>query len=118
MVEIVVVFLTRWYKKEFVMKYGKIYPVSFGVAWGLISGLGWMLLCWAGARWGYGIPVINHMASVYHNIAPTFVGGLWGLLWGFIDFLVFGVLVAIVYNNTCCCFCPKQECDDETKCCK
>lgn len=92
-------------------KFGKIYPVSFGFGWGLIWGIGWMLLCWAGARYSFGLPLIGMMSSVYYHLAPTFVGGLWGLFWGFIDFFVFGVLVAIVYNWSCQCFCPAGECD-------
>ena len=93
------------------VKYGKIYPVSFGFGWGLISGLGWMLLAWAGARWGFGLPVIQLMSKVYYHLAPTFVGGLWGLLWGFIDFFIFALLAAWVYNCTCKCFCPAGSCD-------
>lgn len=71
-------------------KYGKIYPVSFGFGWGVMAGLGWMLLCWAGARYGFGLPVISLMSNVYEHLAPTFVGGLWGF-WGFVDFHLLNV---------------------------
>ncbi|PIZ04446.1 MAG: hypothetical protein COY58_03995 [Gammaproteobacteria bacterium CG_4_10_14_0_8_um_filter_38_16] len=94
---------------------GKIYPVSFGFAWGLISGLGWMLLAWAGARWGFGLILLKLMGTVYLGLAPSFVGGLWGLLWGFIDFFVFGLLVALVYNCATCCFAPGGSCDSSCK---
>ncbi|MCX7126007.1 MAG: hypothetical protein NTU49_09830 [Gammaproteobacteria bacterium] len=92
-------------------KYGKIYPVSFGFGWGVMAGLGWMLLCWAGARYGFGLPVISLMSNVYEHLAPTFVGGLWGFFWGFVDFFIFSMFAAMIYNCSCSCFCPKGECD-------
>lgn len=93
------------------VKYGKIFPVSFGFAFGLLSGIGWMLLCWAGARWGWGLSAIQMIGSMYYNVAPTFVGGLWALFEGFIDSFVFGLLVAMVYNHSCKWFCAKGECE-------
>lgn len=92
-------------------KYVKLAPVPFGFAFGLISGIGWMLLCWAGARWGFGLTIIHVMGSAYYNVTPTFVGGLWALFDGFVNSLVFGIFVAIVYNCSCCWFCAKSECD-------
>ena len=97
------------------VKYGKIYPVSFGFAFGLISGVAWMLLCWAGARFGWGLVEIRVLGSMYYNVAPTFVGGLWALFEGFIDFFVFGLLVAMVYNFSSGWFCAKGECDSSCK---
>ncbi len=93
------------------VKYGKIYPVSFGFAWGVVGGIGWMLTCWMGARWGWGIPLTNLVSSVYYHLAPTFVGGFWGLFWGFLDFFIFGLFVAIIYNSSCQCFCPAGSCE-------
>ena len=95
--------------------YGKLHPVAFGFAWGLISGIGWMLLCWAGARWGFGKVLIAIMGNVYFRIAPTFVGGLWGLWWGFLDMFVFGIFVALVYNWACCSYFRSSECDSTCK---
>lgn len=92
-------------------KYGKIYPVSFGFAWGLINGLGWMLLTWASARWGMYKSVVDMAEHVYHGLAPTFVGGLWAFLWGFLHFFVFALLAAVVYNWSTKCFCPAGQCD-------
>jgi len=87
-------------------KYGKLYPVSFGFAWGLIAGLGWALLAWAGARWGFGLPVLELMGHVHHGLAPTLVGGLWGFFWGFLDCFIFGLLAAVIYNWSTRHFCP------------
>ncbi|MCX7120838.1 MAG: hypothetical protein NTZ67_03560 [Gammaproteobacteria bacterium] len=96
-------------------KYGKIYPVSFGFALGVISGLGTMLLCWMGARYGFGLPVIALMGLLYHHAAPTLIGGLWGFFWGFLHMFVFGVLAAWIYNGTTGCFCPAGSCDSDCK---
>lgn len=96
--------------------YGKIYPVSFGFALGLFSGLGWMLFAWAGARWGFGLNLLSQMSTVFDGLAPTFVGGLWGFFWGFIELFVFGVLSAAVYNGTLKCFAPgDSSCDSSCK---
>lgn len=93
------------------VKYGKIYPVSFGFAWGILSGLGMMLLAWAGARFSLGLPVIGLMGSVYHHYTATFAGGLWGFFWGFLHSFIFGLLLAMVYNCSCKCFCPAGSCN-------
>lgn len=92
-------------------KYGKLYPVSFGFALGIISGLGWMILAWLGSRYHFGLPLIGVMTSVFRDYTATFTGGLWGLLWGFLSNFVFGVLVASVYNCSSKCFCPSGSCD-------
>lgn len=90
-------------------KYQKIYPVSFGFAWGLLSGLGWMILAWGGARWGVGLHVLSLMSNIYRNLAPTFVGGLWGFFWGFLHAFVFALLAAWIYNSCTKCFCPAGD---------
>ena len=92
-------------------KYGKLYPVSFGFAWGIISGLGWMILAWLGGRYNFGLPLIHVMTRVFRDYTSTFIGGLWGLLWGFLSSFVFGVLAASVYNCSSKCFCPAGSCE-------
>lgn len=92
-------------------KYGKIYPVSFGFGWGIISGIGWMLFAWAGARWGFGLGVLNLMSTVYHGLAPTFIGGLWAFFWGFLHLFMLSLLAAVVYNSCTKCMCPVGEAD-------
>ncbi len=79
----------------------RLCPGKFGFALGLIWGLGTLLLGWAGWLWGYGIAVIVIWSHVYLGYSPTFVGGIIGGIWGFVDFFVFGLLVAWIYN--CCC---------------
>lgn len=92
-------------------KYGKIYPVSFGFGWGLINGLGWMVLVWSAARWKLFWPVVEMAKHVYHGVDATFVGGLWAFCWGFLHFFIMALLAAVVYNCTTKCFCPANQCD-------
>ncbi|MCH9770444.1 MAG: bacteriophage holin [Gammaproteobacteria bacterium] len=70
----------------------------FGFALGLIWALGMLVVGWAGWQWQYGIPFVKLWSSVYVGFKPTLVGGLIGAAWGFVDFFVFGVLIAWVYN--------------------
>jgi len=79
-------------------QYVKLNPVRFGVALGLIWGLGWLLVSWMGWCFGFAVPLIRIWGSAYIGMAPTFWGGIVGGVWGFVDFFVFGLLVAWVYN--------------------
>lgn len=76
----------------------QLHPIKFGIALGSIWGLGWLLLGWTAWLWQYGIPIVNDVSSAYWGYAPTFDGAIYGAVWGFIDFFVFGWLVAKVYN--------------------
>ena len=98
-------------KESVMVKYGKIYPVSFGVACGIVNGLAMMLLCLASARWGYGAPVVSMLASIYHNVSATWMGSLWGLVWGFLDGMLFGLFVSMIYNCSLKGFVPSGSCD-------
>lgn len=93
------------------VKYGKLYPVSFGFGCGVVNGISIMLVCMAAARWGYGIAIVNLIASIYLNVAPTWMGSLWGLLWGFLDGMLFGLFISIIYNCSLKCFAPSGTCD-------
>lgn len=90
-------------------------PLRFGFAFGLIWGLGLLLLGWSGWLFAYGLPWIRLMGTVYLGFHPTFIGGIIGAIWGFVDFFIFGLLVALVYNACCCAGkgCGKQQSDNE-----
>lgn len=92
-------------------KYGKLYPVSFGFAWGIIHGLGWLFLAWAGARWGFALPAVQLASHVFHGVAATLMGGIWAFCWGFLSMFVTGILVAMIYNCSSKCFCPSGQCE-------
>jgi hypothetical protein len=92
-------------------KHLKIYPVSFGFGWGIIAGIEMLLLVWGAARWGFAMPVVRVLGSLYYGVVPTFVGGLWGFFWGFIHCFIFGLLAAMIYNGTTKSFAPKGQFD-------
>lgn len=79
-------------------EYLQLSPGRFAFAFGLIGGLGVLLFGWAGWLWGYGILLIKLWSSVYIGFAPTFMGGIIGGVWAFVDFFLFAWLVAIIYN--------------------
>ena len=69
-----------------------------------------MGLAWLGARYDFGLALINIMTSVFRDYTPTMIGGLWGLLWGFLSSFVFGVLAASTYNCVCKCYNRNGSC--------
>lgn len=85
----------------------KLNPWRFAFAFGLIWALGMLLTGWACWLFEYGEPFVDLMGSIYLGFKPTFVGGIIGAIWGFVDFFVFTLLVAWVYN--CCCGRCEQE---------
>lgn len=79
----------------------QFHPTRFGVAFGLIWGLGMLLMGWGAWLTGWATPLVLVFGSGYVGFTPTFWGGLVGFFWGFIDFFVFGFLLAWVYNRLC-----------------
>jgi hypothetical protein len=86
----------------------KLKPCALGCALGLIWSVSLLMLAWLGAYFHYGLLFVHMISSVYLGYAPTFWGGIIGALWGGVDFFIFGVLIAWLYNCCCCC----------THCCK
>jgi hypothetical protein len=81
-------------------QYMRLHPIKFGFALGLWWGIGLLIVSWISLRTGYGIGLIQGLSSVYLGYTATFVGGIIGFVWGFIDFFIFGLLVAWIYNST------------------
>ncbi|NOX25417.1 MAG: membrane-associated protein [Deltaproteobacteria bacterium] len=52
---------------------------------------------WA-AIFGWSAKFVAVMSSVYIGFKPTFLGGIIGALWGFIDGATSGVIIAVIYN--------------------
>lgn len=88
----------------------KLSVCAFGCAWGLIWALGTLLTAWLGWWFHWALPWIQVLGSAYIGYAPTFWGGVIGAVWGFVDFFIFGALVAWVYNACSCCkHCQKES---------
>lgn len=84
----------------------KLGVVAFGFAWGLTWALGLLILGWAGWLFGWGIPMTNIIGSLYIGFKPTFWGAVIGAIWGFVDWFIGGVIVALIYNA---CSCGKRS---------
>jgi len=73
--------------------------LSLGIVWGLSI---FCLTLWAIAR-GQG-QTLSLLKGYYLGYNITFTGALIGLLWGFVDGLVAGALIAWLYNIFCKAF--------------
>ena len=71
----------------------KAAAIALGAAWGIyMLSLGWM------AMFGWGADFVKLMSSVYIGFAPSFLGGIIGGIWAFVDGFVGGAIIAWVYN--------------------
>lgn len=87
--------------------YAKICATRFGFAFGFVAALIFFLVAVTAMFFEYGITFVAFLSHFYNGYAPSWIGGLWGALWGFVDFFIFTWLVAKVYN---CCACKKSAC--------
>ena len=71
----------------------KGFALGFGVSWGLMI----LFIGWAGAL-GWGANLATGLSTLYIGYGPTFPGGIIGAIWGFIDGLIGGAIIALVYN--------------------
>lgn len=69
--------------------------IAFGVAWALLTFLGGLVAAW----FDWGVQLINLLGSIYLGFGPTFTGSLIGAVWGFVNGLIWGMIIAWVYNN-------------------
>jgi len=93
----------------------KLCAGKLALALGLVWGVSVFLLGLSTMWFGYGAAWVRLLASVYIGFTPTFFGSIIGLIYGFVDFFVFGFVVALVYN--CCCSgrqcCPHRSKSDK-----
>jgi hypothetical protein len=82
----------------------KFCPAAFGFSLGILWGLG-LLIVGLINHWepSFGHPFIQTMSSVYIGYKSTIEGSLIGFAWGFIDFFIFGFLIAYIYNKMMGC---------------
>ncbi len=77
----------------------KLGVISFGLAWGIVTGAFVFLLGTAAALFDWGVPLAAILSSVYVGYGPTFVGSIAGAVWAFASGFLFGLLVALLYNT-------------------
>jgi|TARA_B100000809_G_scaffold150383_1_gene147897 hypothetical protein len=68
----------------------KAAALSFGVFWSIMT----MICAWCGLN-----EIVAFLQPYYLGIDTSFVGGLIGGFWGFIDGAIGGFLVAWLYNK-------------------
>ncbi|MDH3230496.1 MAG: bacteriophage holin [Alphaproteobacteria bacterium] len=73
----------------------KIIPLA--VAFGAVWALGVLFLAFA-AAFGWGTALVELLASLYLGYEASFLGGVIGALWAFVDGAIAGALIALVYN--------------------
>ena len=67
--------------------------IGLGASWAIC-----MLLAGWASIFGWGTKFVEVMASVYIGLKPTFLGGIIGAIWAFIDGAIGGMVIAIIYN--------------------
>lgn len=78
--------------------YQKINPQAFGLAAGVIWGLGVLLLTLMNMFWGMAGTMID-ILSMYPWYEVSAAGAFIGLVWGFIDAFIAGFIMAWIYNK-------------------
>ncbi len=73
--------------------------VSFGLAFGITSGVFVFVLGIMAGWFGWGVPVAAALSSLYIGFSPTLVGSIAGAVWGFVDGLIAGLMIAWLYNR-------------------
>ena len=67
--------------------------IAFGTSWAICMLLaGWVSI------FGWCAKFVDVMSSIYIGFKPSFLGGIIGALWGFIDGAIGGLIIAIIYN--------------------
>ena len=67
--------------------------ISLGAAWALcMLFIGWVSI------FGWATNIVEVMSPVYIGFKPTFLGGIIGAAWGFVDGAIGGLIIALIYN--------------------
>ncbi|WED42845.1 bacteriophage holin [Legionella cardiaca] len=91
----------------------KLCPVSLGLSLGILWGVFVLIIGLIATYNAYGKPFVAAMGGLYIGYQPTILGSLIGGLIAFIDFFIFGFLIAWLYNLFACCCHKKESIDKE-----
>lgn len=75
----------------------KLNPKALGLSLGIVWGAMVMIATWILMAQGGGAQLAK-LGKIYFGYSVTFLGSLIGLVWGFVDGLVAGVIAAWLYN--------------------
>lgn len=73
--------------------------ISFGLAIGTTWGVFVFILGIMAALFGWGVEAAQILSSIYIGFSPTIAGTFAGAVWGFVDGLIAGVMIAWLYNK-------------------
>jgi len=78
----------------------KLKPLALGVSLGLVWGLSIFITTWVSYYTGYANLFLQTMAgSIYPGYSITPVGSFTGFVYSFLDGLIGGGLIALIYNR-------------------
>jgi hypothetical protein len=79
-------------------KMGKLNVKALAIAGGVMWGVYMLFIGWFSWLFNWGTNFVVAMSSVYIWFRPTFIGGIIGAIWGFLDGAFAGAIIAWVYN--------------------
>lgn len=71
---------------------------ALGVAVGILWAV-YVFFCGITAMFGWGVALVDALSSLYIGYAPSIPGAFIGLVWGFVDGYIAGVVIAWIYNR-------------------
>jgi hypothetical protein len=71
---------------------------ALAMAGGALWGVYMLLIAWSAWLFNWGTGFVTAMSSIYIGFTPTFLGGVIGAVWGFIDGAIAGAVIAWIYN--------------------
>lgn len=78
----------------------KFKPVALGIGLGTVWGISLFITTWLSYFTGYGRLFLEVLAqSIYPGYTISPLGSLLGLLYGFLDGLISGFFIALIYNK-------------------
>jgi hypothetical protein len=78
----------------------KLRPFQLGISIGIVWGISIFITTWLSYYSGYGRLFLEVLAgSIYPGYSITPIGSFVGLIYGFVDGLVSGSIIAMIYNK-------------------
>jgi len=75
----------------------KLQPVALGIAVGVVWAA-YVFLAAIFAMFGWGVAMVEMIASFYLGYGASILGAIVGAVWAFVDGLVCGAVIAWIYN--------------------
>ena len=84
-------------------QYAKLHPIALGLVLGFLWGLSVAMLGIVALHFDYAVGFVSALSHLYIGFKTTPLGIVIGMLWGFLDFFVFGLLIGWLYNQCLNC---------------